>query len=342
MQNCETTLEPGVGSVPARFYRIADRLLSIETDAEWADRFAEAFLRGLHLEPFVAQNAEAAHLRLRITTEASPPLPQELQTFEVPGGVCYKNHQNYYLEVKGSRVAVGSKNDRHVEVWLGNSAQARKTSSLITVMAYAMPAALRRIDLYDLHAAGLVEPESGCCFVFPGMSDSGKTSLTIRLASAGWHYLSDDLVVISEGASGIEARGLRRLFQTSAATLADCQLLRLNEALGVTIPNNPEKRCLDPEKLFPGQFATSARPGVLCFPVVTGTSESRLEVISKAEAMMRLIMMCPWSNYDSSAAREHLRVLSQLVRQCKTFTLHAGRDIFDEPKSASMLLARLI
>ena len=73
-------------------------------------------------------------------------------------------------------------------------------------MAYAMPAALRRIDLYDLHAASLVEPRSGCCFVFPGMSDSGKTSLAIRLASSGWHYLSDDLVVISEGASGIEAR----------------------------------------------------------------------------------------------------------------------------------------
>jgi hypothetical protein len=342
MQNCQTILESRVGLVSARFYVIADRLLSIETDVEWADRFAEAFLRGLHLEPSVGHNDGPANLRLKFLTDPPPPLPPTLQRFDVPGGVCYKNHQSYYLEVKGSRVAVGAKDARQVEVWLGDSVQARQTRSLMTVIAYALPAALRRVGLYDLHAAGLVEPESGCCFIFPGMTRSGKTSLTVRLASAGWHYLSDDLLVISEGTSCVEARGLRRPFQTSADTLVGWQSLRLDKALGVTIPADPEKRRLDPEILFPDQFATSARPGVLCFPVVTGANQSKLEKTSKAEAMMRLIVMCPWSNYDLSAAREHLRVLSQLVRQCKTFTLHAGRDIFDEPRSASVLLARHI
>lgn len=342
MQNCETMLEPRVESVSGRFYEIADRLLSVETDAEWATRLAEAFFSGLHLSPSLGHDTGPAHLRLKIMTEPPPPLPTDLQRFKVPGGVCYRNHQSYYLEVKGSRVAVGAKDSKQVEVWLGDSAHARTTASLITVMAYAMPAALRRVGLYDLHAAALIEPESGCCFVFPGTSRSGKTSLSLRLAASGWHYLSDDVVVISEGEKGVEARGLRRPFQTSSDSLGGCELPGLDDALGVTIPNDPEKRRLDPEILFPGQFAASAEPGVLCFPVITGESESRLAETTKAEAMMRLIVMCPWSNYDASAARDHLRVLGHLVRQCRTYTLHAGRDIFEEQTGASALLARIV
>jgi hypothetical protein len=341
MQNCETMLEPRVESVSVKFYEIADRRLSVETDDEWATRLTEAFFRGLHLSPSLGHVTGPAHLRLKIKTEPPPPLPTELKRFKVPGGVCYKNHQSYYLEVNGSRVAVGAKNSKQVEVWLGNTAHARTRTSLITVMAYAIPAALRRIGLYDLHAAALIEPESGHCFLFPGKSRSGKTSLSLRLAASGWHYLSDDVVVLSEGEDGVEARGLRRPFQTSDDSLAGHELPRLHDAIGITIPNDPEKRRLDPEILFPGQFAASAQSGVLCFPVITGQSESRLEETARADAMMRLIGMSPWSNYDTSSAPEHLRVLSHLVRQCKTFTLHAGRDIFDEHNGASALLSRL-
>ncbi len=149
-------------------------------------------------------------------TEPPPPLPNDLQEFDVPGGVCYKNHQTYYLDLNGSRVAVHAKDAKRVDVWIGDGKEARNTGSLITVLAYALPAALRRIGLYDLHAAGLIEPDSGCCFIFPGMSMSGKTSLTIRLAATGWHYLSDDMLVINESERGVEVRGLRRPFQTSA------------------------------------------------------------------------------------------------------------------------------
>lgn len=342
MQNCEIMLEPRVDSVSKRFYEIADRLLSVETDTDWATHLAETFLSGLHLSPSVAHHSATAHLRLKIMTEPPPPLPIEMQRFKVPGGICYKNHQSYYLEVKGSRVAVGEKDSKQVAVWLGYNAHARKRSSLLTVMAYAMPAALRRIGLYDLHAAALMEPASKCCFVFPGTSRSGKTSLSLRLAASGWHYLSDDVVVVSEGKKGVEARGLRRPFQTSSDSLGGCELPRLDAALSVAIPNDPEKRRLDPEILFPGQFAASAKPRVLCFPVITGERESRLAETSKADAMMHLVGMCPWSNYDTSSARDHLRVLGHLVRQCQTYTLHAGRDIFDEQHGASALFSRLV
>jgi hypothetical protein len=341
MQICETQLESRLESVSQRFYEIADRRLSVEADAEWATSFAASFFRGLHLSPSPGHDSRPVHLRLKIMTEAPPPLPTSLEEFKVPGGVCYRNRQSYYLEVKGSRVGVGAKDSRQVEVWLGDTAHARAKASLITVMAYAMPAALRRLGLFDLHAAGLIEPESGCCFILPGTSRSGKTSLSLRLAASGWYYMSDDVVVLSEGQQAVEARGLRRPFQTSDDSLGNCELPGLDEALGVTIHGDPEKRRLDPEVLFPGQFAAAARPDVLCFPMITGDSESRVVEISKADAMMRLIVMCPWSNYDTSAAPEHLRVLGRAVQQCKTYSLQAGRDIFDQQTGASALLARL-
>ena len=341
MQNCETMLDPQVESVSGRFYKIADRLLSVETDADWTTRLAEVFFSSLHLSPSLGHDTGLVHLRLRIMTEPPPPLPTKLQRFEVPGGVCYKDHQSYYLDVKGSTIAVGAKDSKQVRVWLGDTAVARTRASLITVMGYAIPAALRRIGLYDLHAAALMEQKSRRCFLFPGPSRSGKTSLSLRLAAWGWQYLSDDMVVISEAGDCVEARGLRRPFQTSDDSLAGHDLPRLEEALGVTIPATPEKRRLNPQILFPGQFVASAKPCMLCFPVISGECRSRLEETTKAEAMLRLIGMCPWSNYDSSAAREHLRVLGRLVRQCDTFTLHAGRDIFAEPKEANALLASL-
>jgi hypothetical protein len=137
-------------------------------------------------------------------------------------------------------------------------------------------------------------------------------------------------------------RGLRRAFQTSAAALSGCELTRLEEALGVTIPNDPDKRKLDPTILFPDKFVDSAPPSLLCFPVITGEQESRLETISPADAMMWLLKMCPWSSYDTSAAPDHLRVLGRLVRQCGTFKLLAGRDIFDNPTGASQLLSAYV
>jgi hypothetical protein len=342
MQNCERMIEARVESACGRFYQIADRLISVETDVEWTTRLVETFLSGFHVSPSLGHNSLQPHLRLKITTDPPRPLPTELQRFNVPGGVCYRNHQSYYLEVKGSRVEVGSKDSKQVEVWLGDSPQARTTRSLITVLAYAMPAALRRVGLYDLHAAALIEPMTACCFVFPGTSRSGKTTLSLRLAASGWRYLSDDAVVISEGEKAVEVRGLRRPFQTSSDSLGGCELSGLDDALGVTIPNDPEKRRLDPEILFPGQFAASAEPRVLCFPVITRQNESLLVETTKSEAMIRLIFMCPWSNYDASAARDHLGVLARLVRQCKTYTLQAGRDIFEQHTGASALLARIV
>ncbi|HEX5707929.1 MAG TPA: hypothetical protein VFX96_11570 [Pyrinomonadaceae bacterium] len=338
----ETFPSDGVGRVSEKFYETAGRLLALETDAEWAARFADSYLSGVHLAPARPDAARTVDLRITLSTRPAPTLPSNLDTFAVPGGICYTDARSYFLEVCGSRIDVAAREEARVTVWLGATDTARRTNALITVIAYALPAALRRCGLYDLHAGGMVEPKSGAGFLFPGASESGKTSLAVRLGAAGWGFMSDDQLLVSDGHEGIEVRGLRRPFQTSAAALAGCRLPRLEDALGARIPNDPDKRKLDPEVLFPGQYAPRARARVLCFPSVTGERESRLVEARPADVMSRLIMMCPWSSYDLSAAREHLGLLSRLVKQCRAYTLHAGRDIFDDPSAASRLLAACV
>ncbi|HYN83788.1 MAG TPA: hypothetical protein VER32_00945 [Pyrinomonadaceae bacterium] len=337
------TLRPSPARhVSKKFYEIAGRLLSLEVDAEWAARFADSYLDLLRLSPASPAAETRADLAFNISTAAPPPLPRGLETFAVPGGLCHADPRSYFLEVCGSRIDVAPREERRVTVWLGASEQARRRNALITVIAYALPAALRRCGLYDLHACGMVEPATGAGFVFPGASESGKTSLAVRLAASGWGFMSDDQLLVSDGPGGVEARGLRRPFQTSADALAGCALPRLEEALGVRVPNDPDKRMLDPEMLFPGRYAPQAPARVICFPVVTGERESRLREAGQADVMARLIKMCPWSSYDLSAAREHLALLGRLVKQCRAFRLDAGRDIFDDPRAAARLLAACV
>jgi hypothetical protein len=337
----EAALQSAKSAIPNISYTVAGRRINVEVDAEWASHLVRSFFSGFHLEPVATCDDFQPDLSLIISQDAPPPTREPaLREFEVPGGVCRANDRNYVLDVVGGRVEVAAREESRVSVWLGLAPTTRRSNTLITLMAYAMPAALRRCGLYDLHACGSIEPDSRSTFIFPGGTGSGKTTLAMTLAACGWLYLSDDLLTISEGEQELEARPLRRSFQPDDKTLAACPRLLNGASRYRRIPNDPEKRRLDPDEVFPGQIATVARPDILCFPsIVDGAVASRLESISKVEAMSRLISMCPWSRYDLSAAHEHLRLLERLVRQCRTYALEAGRDILDDHARAGQLLS---
>jgi hypothetical protein len=224
-------------------------------------------------------------------------------------------------------------------VWLGTSAHARHRVAVINTLSYAVQAALRLGKLYVLHAAGVVEPSTGTGMIIVGNSNSGKSSLTIRLAGAGWHYLSDDMLVLAEENGLIDAWALRRIFSVSSASLANSNLSGLDAALGATVNSDPSKRKLEPRIMFPDRFVESCRPRVLLFPTLTGEAESRVEKLSSGEAMTRLIRQCPWASYDAGTAREHLRVLGLLAKQSNSYTLDAGLDLLEDSKRAPQLLA---
>ncbi|HEY0077942.1 MAG TPA: hypothetical protein VGB73_04790 [Pyrinomonadaceae bacterium] len=320
-------------------YTLAGRRLSFEADDEWAALVVQTYLNGFQLKLSESGLSPAPDFRVRLLAEDPPPVPPSLQKFDLaPEGHCFTDGERYYLDIDDSHIAVGTRSSREMSVWLGRTPHARRPLSLVSVMSCALHIALRRCALYDLHAAGLVEPETGAGVLFLGDSNSGKTSLTLRLTRSGWSYLSDDLLVFYEGAEAIEARGLRRVFSVSASNLVNCDLPRIEEALGVPGLRDPNKRRLEPSVVFPERLAESCVPRALYFASITGERKSRIEEVGQSDALIRLVRLCPWASFDVMA-RENLRVLSRLVRQTKIYNLLAGRDVFDDPDCAAALFA---
>ncbi len=326
-------------SVSNRFYTIADRILEVETTEDWIGRMADTFLSGFYLDEIGATPHRSVDCRIRIVCGEPPPsIPDGMQMFVTRQGACHTDNESYFLDVNGSRIVVGPPVSRSVNVWFGNTPTALSPVARVNVLSYALHAALRRSGLYDLHSAGAVEPQSGRGILLVGDSNSGKSTLTLRLALAGWSYLSDDLILLDENSDGIYARGLRRIFSVSAATLTGCHIPRLEEALGTPVNSDPNKRRLDPTIIFPDGYAPLCKPQMIYFPEISDAAETRVEALGQAEVVMRLLQIYPWASFDTTA-REYLRFLSRLVNQTRAYVLRAGRDVMADPAFAPAFLA---
>jgi hypothetical protein len=327
----------------ADFYAVAGRFICVEAREESA---AEAFRRyfvGWHVEPLPrayasdVNNVPRTDARIVIHTDEEPPrAPDSFDSFEVAGGgVCRTDGRTYFIEADGSTVRVGPNSPALVEVWMGRGRAASDAAASARLVFNASMTALRRCGLYELHAAGVVEPESGAGVLFVGPSGSGKSTTATQLATAGWQYLSDDTLLISDAGERVEARALRRVFAVSRPTVASGVLSGREEFLSKPVPFDPHKMRFEPQSIFPGGFRETCAPRVLFFPVLTRERESSTRALSQAEAMARLIRMCPWAGYDAPAARAHLGVLARLARQAEAHELRACTDLLGDSTYAS-------
>lgn len=318
-----------------RRYEMGGRRLAFRYHGEGAARASESFLESFHLRP--ASAAGRAHSAVEIFSGPPPPAPPNSHSFEVPNGLCRVAGGDLHLDIDGSRVRIGKADA--VEVWLGESERARHPVAVVNALSYAVQGALRKAGLFDLHAACVVEPRSGAGLLVAGTSGSGKSSLTIRLAAAGWGYLSDDMVALREEADAVRAFAFRRAFSVSERSLEGAGRPSLARLLGPPVHSDPSKRSLDPVEGFPGQFVANCAPRVVCFPTLTGGDASRLERLSQAEAMRRLVRHSPWASYDTATARDHLSALARLASQCRGYALAAGRDLAEMRGRAAELFA---
>ena len=313
----------------ATTYAVAGRSLCVEALDEGSARLVGRYFRDWYVTPAAAARPDAT-IRIRQGAEP-PPAPRGLDSFALyEGGRCFTDGRTYHLDIEGSRVLFGGGADGAVEVWLDEWAaptgQARAVFN-------AFSAATRRCGLFELHSGCVVEPSGGRGLLLAGVSGSGKTTLTVQLARAGWGYLSDDVLLLSEAVGRVEARPLRRVFAATGATVEAAGLP------GRAAATTETKLRFAPQDFFPGGFVESCLPEALCFPVVAHTTESRVVEVPPAEALSRLLRMCPWACYDRPTAAGYLRVLSLLARRCASFELRAGTDLLVDPARAARLLA---
>jgi len=297
------------------FYSVAGRLLFIESiDRELRNLIVDLFA-GWQLTP-VSFPDRSPDIRISFSCEETlPSIPGDLNQFEIAeGGKCYTDSARLYLALGNALVQIEGGSSVAVQVsFVGRPGPAL----LARAASFAVCAALRRYGLFDLHSAGVVEPESAKGVLIVGPSGSGKSTLALQLVRSGWSYLSDDELLLSLERGVVEARGFRSFFAVST---------------GASL-----KHCFEPEVVFGSKLMTQAIPGFLLFTNLNGDTRSELNKLTQAETMTHLLRACPWATYDRSIAGANLELLSTLARQARGFALSAGSDLL-EPRFAQRLL----
>jgi hypothetical protein len=298
-----------------------------------------SYLKNFHVTSRGRDGFNEWSCTLTTSTEVPPPLSEALEHFEVPDGYCYVDGETYHIQIEDCRVSFGGPPRlQRVDLWLGGSEQSTGTTTRAKALGYALQAGLRRGGLFGLHAASLLEPESGRGILIAGQSSSGKSSLTLRLASQGWSYLADESSLAYDCGTHVEVTGWRRQFTVAPESLSLCVAVNPEAAVS-PLPNEPEKVRVNPAILFPNKYANAASPYAVFFPIITGDEKTEIKEISHSHAMGQLIKLAPWSGYDVATGHKFLNLLSKLVAQSRTYLLFSGKDIFVDPAYASALLS---
>jgi hypothetical protein len=329
----------------ADFYAVAGRFICVEAEDESAAAAFRQYFVGWHVEALGGGTDARPDARIKVYAdgETAPPSPDAFDSFEVAGGgVCRTDGRTYFIETDGSVIRVRGESPTTVEVWMGEGRTSREGAAAARLIFNASMTAMRRCGLFELHAAGAVEPEGGAGVLFVGPSGSGKSTTTTQLAAAGWRYLSDDTLLLCDSGERVEALALRRVFAVTEPTVSTSALAGREEFLTDPVPFDPSKVRFEPQTVFPGGFQQSCAPRAIFFPLITRETESRTRRLSQAEAMASLIRICPWAGYDKPAARAHLGTLAKLARQAEAHELLAGTDLLGDPaKASSFFNARL-
>lgn len=312
------------------FYTVAGRFLFVETsDLRLAQLLAGLFA-GWQLTP-VSSPGSDAEIEIRFSSGGpAPDIPPTLNQFAIAdGGHCYAGPDGYYLKFDNSLLRLRQSVPVQVDVWVRETPLSAD-AELARVTSFAVCAALRRFEIFDLHSAAVVEPGTGKGVLIVGPSGSGKSTLTFNLAQAGWSYLSDDEVLLSLNEEVVEARGFRSFFA-----------LRDLAIKGATAGRFAFRNIFEPAGIFSTPRAPQSVPGWVLFTTLSGEKQTRLRRLPQLETMTRLIRACPWATYDTAIAPANLELLSRLARQVTAFDLAAGTELLEPARAAEVVLNHL-
>jgi len=181
---------------------------------------------------------------------------------------------------------------------------------------------LKRAGMYAIHAACVAR--DGLGLVLPGPSESGKTTSCIALLRGGFQYLGDDCVLLREGTDGGRLLCFPRRSRTRPRTVA-------------FFPEIEDDRDT-PSEVYAAPVIPEARPRFLVFPCIEDVAESRLDRMSRAEAL-RDLLPNTLVVHDPRLARAHFDALAAMVRRMDCYRLRFGRDVLSLPERIGRLFA---
>jgi hypothetical protein len=312
-------------------YSVAGSTILINAYDDWSSFAVTRLFAGW----FLSRLPDSATTNPDITIAArssvsGPSIPDNLSAFEIThGGTCYTDNENYYLKFGGSLVAFGPD---QISLWVDQPYDV--SAAIVTqLLSHALSPALRRVGIFEIHSAGVVPPGREAVIMFAGPSGCGKSTLTSQLARCGWGYLSDDILLLKEHDRKVAAHSFRRFFALTANTLAASKLP------GATAENT--KARITPQEHFQQVPIETARAGTIIYPEITTAERSRINQLTTAESMQRILRLCPWASYDKPTSAEHLKVLGLLANTTTAFELFAGADILKDANAAADLIQRV-
>lgn len=203
-----------------------------------------------------------------------------------------------------------------------------------------------RQQCYGLHANGLSDnpsdnqasTEHG--YLLVGNSGSGKTTLAMSLVRQGWRYLGDDVILLSQGASGIQAYALRRDFACTPTTLAHI-FTHTTPAPDTIVTDNPMAKQIIPEIAFqPAHFQPVIWPKIIYFTQLAQQPQSQLRPIPQTQSLISLAQQSAGIMTDRRLAEQQMAFLKQLTSQARIYELCIGFDVFTDPTAVASLLQR--
>jgi hypothetical protein len=270
-------------------------------------------------------------IEIVIDGSTEPPVSGEL-VFDAPGLSAIRTKRGYYLRSRESFLAIDPCAGR-AEGSLSDDFLISPLEEQRGLFLFALLLLLSGRGLYGLHAASI--SSDGCGFLLVGDSGSGKTTLTCALSRCGWQYLSDDSVLLTRGASGIEALALGTPFHCSPAAFRHFPEL----AIGMPAPFSG-KRLVDPGPVYSGQFRSRCRPQVLLFPEIIDEPYSRLIPLDCTATLLRLVGAGAGLLNSREFMAAQMAVLGDLAKTARGFLLLHGADVHRDPHRLSALLQK--
>jgi Uncharacterised nucleotidyltransferase len=169
--------------------------------------------------------------------------------------------------------------------------------------------------------AGCVSTPEGEGILLIADSGGGKTTTTLTMATFGFHFLSDDLVVASAGETGLVFEPIREKMNLTRKTI---DFFPHTAYLREALEKSPEKKLpVAPADVFtPRQIADNARACAIFLLRVAGKKPALTRVSTQA-------MMAPMlknSNFarQDTLSKEKVDLLWQLLDQADCFRLETG------------------
>lgn len=238
-------------------YQIAGQIILVEAQDTWTAKVIEELFAGWYLTPDTANRRGLLSPAIVIKNSDKPPeIPRHWPQFEVSGGICFTSGKTSYIDIEGSIIAV-EKPKVGVHVWT-KGRLGTQSPSLTRVVTYALAAALRRRCLFELHSGAVIDPESGRGVLIIGPSGSGKSTLTVQLATAGWSFLTDDVLLLSSEGAEVKSWPMRRCFAITSETFTASNFLQARASIDYIPAQRKNKKQFVPHGVFNSEFKSSA------------------------------------------------------------------------------------